>query len=73
VDNKRRFNHKTKGMMVDIGKRNGIAIIFGIKLHGFIAWWLWRRYYLANMPLFIRKWKYLLTGLATCSLEGMSR
>jgi NADH dehydrogenase len=37
-------------MMADIGKRSGVAIIFGIKIHGFIAWWLWRTYYLANVP-----------------------
>jgi len=26
------------------------TIIFGIKIHGFIACWVWRSYYLANMP-----------------------
>ena len=50
-----KFNYKTKGMMADIGKRNGVAIIFGIKLHGFIAWWMWRTYYLANMPTISKK------------------
>jgi len=55
-ENKRiKFNYKTKGMMADIGKRNGVAIIFGIKLHGIIAWWMWRTYYLANMPTISKK------------------
>jgi len=50
-----KFDYKTKGMMADIGKRNGVAIIFGIKLHGFIAWWMWRTYYLANIPTISKK------------------
>ncbi|MGC1930409.1 MAG: hypothetical protein WA667_15670 [Candidatus Nitrosopolaris sp.] len=42
-------------MMADIGKRSGVAIIFGIKLQGFIAWWMCRTYYLANMPTINKK------------------
>ena len=38
---KMKFNYKTKGMMADIGKRSGVAIIYGIKLHRIIAWWIW--------------------------------
>jgi NADH:ubiquinone reductase (H+-translocating) len=49
--NKIKFDYKTKGMMAEIGKRTGVAILFGrIKLHGFLAWWLWRTYYLVNLP-----------------------
>ena len=57
---KTKFNYKTKGMMADIGKRNGVAIIFGIKLHGFVAWWMWRTYYLANMPTISKKLEVLI-------------
>ena len=32
-----------------------MAIIFGIKIHGFIACWIWRSYYLANMPSISKK------------------
>ena len=46
--------------MADIGKRNGVAIIFGIKSHGFIAWWMWRTYYLANMPTISKKMKVMI-------------
>jgi NADH:ubiquinone reductase (H+-translocating) len=45
-----KFNYKTKGMMADVGKRSGVAIIYGIKLHGIIAWWICGAYYLVNMP-----------------------
>ncbi len=57
---KKKFNYKTKGMMAQIGKRTGIAILFGrIKLHGFLAWWLWRSYYLANLPTVKKKLKVM--------------
>ena len=42
--NKIKFDYKTKGMMAEIGKRDGVAILFNkFKLHGFLAWWLWVR------------------------------
>jgi NADH dehydrogenase FAD-containing subunit len=49
------FDYKTKGMMALIGKRNGVGILFGHKIHGFTAWWLWRSYYLANLPTVEKK------------------
>ena len=53
------FDYKTKGMMAEIGKRTGVATILGIKLHGFAAWWLWRTYYLANLPTAKKKLKVM--------------
>ncbi|MGH9984982.1 MAG: NAD(P)/FAD-dependent oxidoreductase [Nitrososphaeraceae archaeon] len=52
VKKNKSFDYKTKGMMAEIGKRTGIATLFEgrIKLHGFIAWWLWRTFYLSNLP-----------------------
>ena len=44
------FDYKPKGLMAEIGKRTAVAKIFGIKLHGFTAWWLWRTFYLMNLP-----------------------
>src|SRR5215813_3943094 len=55
-----KFDYKTKGMMAEIGKRIGVAILFNkIKLHGFVAWWLWRTYYLANLPTTRKRLKVL--------------
>ena len=55
-----KFEYKTKGMMAEIGKRDGVAILFNkFKLHGFVAWWLWRTYYLANLPTARKKLKVL--------------
>ena len=44
------FNYQTRGNMATIGKRNGVAILLGLKIHGLAAWWLWRTFYLVNMP-----------------------
>jgi NADH dehydrogenase len=49
------FNYKTKGMMAEIGKRTGVGDLLGLKIHGFIAWWIWRTYYLANLPTVEKK------------------
>jgi NADH dehydrogenase len=46
-------------MMAEIGKRTGVATIFGFKMHGFLAWWLWRTYYLANLPTIKKKLKVM--------------
>ena len=60
VSKKKKFDYKTKGMMAQVGKRTGVAILFGkIKLHGFLAWWLWRSYYLINLPTIKKKLKVI--------------
>lgn len=45
-----KFNYKTRGTMATVGKRNGVAIIFGFKLLGTIAWMIWRAFYLRKIP-----------------------
>jgi NADH:ubiquinone reductase (H+-translocating) len=52
---KKTFDYKTKGMMALIGQRNGVGILLGHKVHGFTAWWLWRSYYLGNLPTLEKK------------------
>ncbi len=44
------FLYKTKGSMAKIGKRNGVALLMGHKIHGFLAWFIWRQFYLSNLP-----------------------
>jgi NADH dehydrogenase len=58
-DKKIKFDYKTKGMMAEIGKRTGVATLFGIRLHGFVAWWIWRTYYLSNLPTIKKKLKVM--------------
>jgi NADH dehydrogenase len=56
---KTKFDYRTKGMMAEIGKRTGVATILGVKLHGFAAWWIWRTYYLGNLPTIRKKLKVM--------------
>ena len=55
IEKKRVFDYQTKGMMATIGKRNGVGSILGLEVQGFIAWWIWRTYYLANLPTLQKK------------------
>ena len=56
---KKNINYKTRGMMAEIGERYGVARIYGMKFHGFIAWWLWRTFYLSNMPTTSKRLKVM--------------
>lgn len=51
----KRFDYKTKGALAEIGKRTGVGDILGLKVQGFVAWWIWRTYYLANLPILRKK------------------
>jgi NADH dehydrogenase FAD-containing subunit len=55
ADCKKVFDYKTKGMMATIGKRNGVGKILGLEVQGFMAWWIWRMYYLVNLPTLQKK------------------
>ncbi len=44
-----------KGSLAALGCRTGVAQLFGIKLAGFPAWFLWRSFYLARMPTLSRR------------------
>jgi NADH dehydrogenase len=58
-DKKEVFDYKTRGMMASIGKRTGVGTLVGIQIQGFIAWWIWRNYYLANLPTLHKKLRVL--------------
>jgi NADH:ubiquinone reductase (H+-translocating) len=44
------FFFKTIGLLASIGRRTGVARIFGFNFSGFLAWWLWRTIYLSKLP-----------------------
>ncbi len=46
----RPFSFKTIGLLASIGRRTGVARIFGFNFSGFFAWWLWRTIYLSKLP-----------------------
>jgi NADH dehydrogenase len=52
---KRAFAFKALGKMGSLGHRSAVAEVFGLKLSGFLAWWLWRTVYLMKLPGLDRK------------------
>ena len=44
------FSFKTIGLLASIGRRTGVARIFGFNFSGFLAWWMWRTIYLSKLP-----------------------
>lgn len=44
------FRFKIIGMLATIGRRRGVAEIFGWRFSGIVAWWLWRGIYLSKLP-----------------------
>jgi NADH dehydrogenase len=52
---KRPFVFSTLGQLAAIGRRTGVANVFGLNFSGFVAWWLWRSIYLSKLPRFEKK------------------
>ena len=46
----RSFSFRTIGLLASIGRRTGVARIFGFNFSGFLAWWMWRTVYLSKLP-----------------------
>lgn len=47
----KRFRYRAMGMMASLGARRGVAGLQGkFLITGFVAWLLWRTYYLARLP-----------------------
>jgi NADH:quinone reductase (non-electrogenic) len=49
------FRYKTMGMLASLGHHTGVAMVFGMKFSGFVAWWMWRSVYLAKLPRLAKK------------------
>ncbi len=57
---RRPFSFRTIGQLASLGRRTGVAEIFGWRFSGFVAWWLWRTVYLAKLPRFEKKFRVAL-------------
>jgi NADH dehydrogenase len=49
------FIFTTFGQLATIGRRTGVAMVFGVKFSGFAAWFLWRAVYLMKLPRLPKK------------------
>jgi NADH dehydrogenase len=55
----RPFVFTTLGQLATIGRRTGVAMVFGMKFSGFVAWGLWRMVYLMKLPRLPKKLRVL--------------
>jgi NADH dehydrogenase len=51
----RPFVYETKGLLAALGHYTGVGRIGKVRLYGFIGWWVWRTYYLFQMPQWSRR------------------
>jgi NADH dehydrogenase len=49
------FVYKTKGTLAALGHFKGIGKVGPFRIHGLLAWWVWRSYYLMQMPRWSRR------------------
>ena len=51
----REYRHKHVGTVASLGLHKGVAQVYGVKVRGWLAWFMHRTYHLAQMPTFNRK------------------
>lgn len=54
------YRHKHVGSVASLGLHKGVAQVYGIKLKGFVAWFMHRTYHMSRMPTFNRKVRIVL-------------
>jgi hypothetical protein len=60
----RPFEYHIKGMLASLGRRRGVAEVFGHRFSGLPAWLMWRTVYLSKLPGLDRKVRVGLDWLA---------
>ena len=51
----RPFIYTSKGTLAALGHFKGAGRVYKFDIHGFVAWWVWRTYYLFRMPRWGRR------------------
>ena len=54
------FAFTTLGQLATIGRRTGVAMVFGFKFSGLIAWGMWRGIYLMKLPRLAKKLRVMM-------------
>jgi NADH:ubiquinone reductase (H+-translocating) len=49
------FVYESMGVLASLGHFSGVGRVTRFKVKGFIAWWVWRTYYLTRMPRWERR------------------
>jgi NADH dehydrogenase len=59
------FRYRPLGQLASIGHHTGVGIVFGVRVRGLLAWFMWRGYYWSRTPGFNRKVRVALDWLLT--------
>ena len=54
------FGYDQLGMLVSVGRFKAVGDILGIKVSGFVGWFLWRSYYLLRLPTIDRRLRVMI-------------
>jgi NADH dehydrogenase len=54
------FMFRSLGTMASLGHTRAVALVFGVRVTGFVAWWVRRTYYLFQMPHWDRRLRIIL-------------
>ena len=54
------FMFRSLGTMASLGHTRAVALVLGVRLTGFLAWWIRRTYYLFQMPRWDRRLRIVL-------------
>jgi len=54
------FVYKNKGTLAALGHYSGVGKVYSFKIRGFLAWWVWRSYYMLQMPRWDRRLRIVL-------------
>jgi len=50
ADGVKPFRYNVIGTLASIGHHTGVGVVFGIKVRGWLAWFMWRGYYWSRVP-----------------------
>jgi NADH dehydrogenase len=59
------FVYESKGTLASLGQFKGVGKVYKFKIKGFVAWWVWRSYYLMQMPRLNRQMRIVLDWTIT--------
>ena len=49
------YRYRTIGTLASVGHHTGVGVVFGIRVRGWMAWFMWRGYYWSRVPGINRK------------------
>ena len=54
------FLYTNKGTLAALGHYKGAGRVYRFNIHGFVAWWVWRTYYVTRMPRWSRRLRIII-------------